>query len=92
MLQTILSRCDERYRNHQDHCSECSYGEFCPHDCERCLDFIHNPGHAPSGAPDRKYDCTNMADMYTCTFEINQLLSESSGKDLFHVYMNIKMK
>lgn len=68
MLQTILSRCDERYRNHQDHCSECSYGEFCPHDCERCLDFIHNPGHAPSGAPDRKYDCTNMADMYTCKY------------------------
>lgn len=68
MLQTILSRCDERFRNHTAQCFNCTYGEYCPHDCERCLDFIHNPSHAPYGAPDRKYDCIHMADMYTCKY------------------------
>ena len=58
MLNTILSACDNRYERPREQCGDCSYGEYCPHDCEKCLDYIHNPSHAKSGAPDRKYDCT----------------------------------
>lgn len=69
MLNTILSKCNERYRQSgHEQCEDCSYGQYCPHDCEKCLDYIHNPGHAPNGAPGRKYDCTHMADFYTCKY------------------------
>ena len=68
MLQTILAKCDERYDGGCEQCVDCTYGEYCPHDCEKCLDYIHNPRHAPNGAPERKYDCTHMADMYTCKY------------------------
>ena len=69
MLETILSKCDKRYEEPIDEqCVDCSYGDHCPHDCEKCLDFIHNPSHAPDGAPKRKYDCTHMADFYTCKY------------------------
>ena len=68
MLNTILSNCDARYERSCEQCEDCSYGEYCPHDCEKCLDYIHNPNHAKSGAPDRKYDCTHMADFYTCKY------------------------
>lgn len=69
MLEIILSKCDRRYEEPMDEqCADCSYGKYCPHDCEKCLDFIHNPSHAPDGAPQRKYDCTHMADFYTCKY------------------------
>lgn len=69
MLETILKECDKRYEEPIDEqCVDCSYGDHCPHDCEKCLDFIHNPSHAPDGAPKRKYDCTHMADFYTCKY------------------------
>ena len=68
MLNTILSYCDARYETDFEQCEDCSYGEYCPHDCEKCLDYIHNPTHSKTGAPDRKYDCTHMADFYTCKY------------------------
>lgn len=68
MLQTILTKCDARFDNKCAQCSDCTYGEYCPHDCEKCLDYIHYPGHAPEGSPKRKYDCAHMADMYTCKY------------------------
>ena len=68
MLNAILSACNNRYERPCEQCEDCSYGEYCPHDCEKCLDYIHNPNHAKSGAPDRKYDCTHMADFYTCKY------------------------
>lgn len=69
MLETILSDCNARYEKPDcEQCEDCSYGGYCPHDCEKCLDYIHNPEHAPSGAPARKYDCTHMADVYTCKY------------------------
>lgn len=68
MLETILSNCDKRYEKPHEQCADCSYGAFCQHDCEKCLDFIHNPSHAPAGAPERKYDCVHMANMYTCKY------------------------
>lgn len=69
MLETILSKCDERNDRHGcEQCADCSYDTYCPHDCEKCLDYIHNPSHAPDGAPERKYDCTHMANVYTCKY------------------------
>lgn len=69
MLETILSKCDERNDQHGcEKCADCSYVNYCPHDCEKCLDYIHNPAHAPAGAPERKYDCTRMANVYTCKY------------------------
>ena len=69
MLETILSKCDRRQSNHQcGSCEVCSYENYCPKDCENCLDYIHTPFHAPNGAPDRKYDCPHMADFYTCKY------------------------
>lgn len=69
MLETILSECDRRQRNHQcGSCEVCSYENYCPKNCENCLDYIHTPLHAPNGAPDRKYDCPHMADFYTCKY------------------------
>lgn len=69
MLETILSKCDARYeRPDCEQCVDCSYGGCCPRDCEKCLDYIHDPSHAPDGAPERKYDCIHMADVYTCKY------------------------
>lgn len=69
MIETILSKCDNRYDEKEgEQCEDCSYGEYCPHDCKKCLDYIHNPRHAPIGASERKYDCTHMADAYTCKY------------------------
>lgn len=70
MLNTVLSGCDRRYKEKEscEQCADCSYGVYCPHDCGDCLDFIHNPKHAKPGAPERKYDCTHMADYYTCKY------------------------
>ena len=68
MLETILSKCDERNDRHgREQCADCSYDTYCPHDCEKCLDYIHNPSHAPDGAPERKYEmfihANTLADM-----------------------------
>lgn len=70
ILNTILSKCNERqiYRNH-DNCNNCSFANFCPGDCKKCLDYIHRPPlAAKNGMPERKYDCPNMADVYTCKY------------------------
>ena len=50
MLNTIMSACDNRYKRPCEQCGDCSYGEYCPHDCEKCLDYIHNSNHAKLGA------------------------------------------
>ena len=68
MLNEILLKCDQRNDNNRSCCVNCSYGTYCPHNCEKCLDFIHNPNHALDGAPKRKYDCAHMADVYTCKY------------------------
>ncbi len=64
MLENVFSKCDNRYEKPEcEQCEDCSYSSFCPHDCEKCLDYIHNPSHAPAGSPERKYDCTHMANI-----------------------------
>lgn len=41
VLETVLSNCDNRYEKPEcEQCEDCSYGSFCPHDCEKCLDYI----------------------------------------------------
>ena len=41
MLENVLSKCDNRYEKPEcGQCEDCSYGSFCPHDCEKCLDYI----------------------------------------------------
>lgn len=69
MIDSILTKCNTRWSAHNcGNCSDCSYGDFCPGSCDKCLDAIHNPSHAPEGAPKRKYDCVHMADFYTCKY------------------------
>lgn len=69
IIDTILKNCSERQNQKCDEpCENCSYGEFCPEDCEKCLEYIHYPSHAETNAPKRKYDCTHMADFYMCKY------------------------
>lgn len=70
IINSLLEVCDKRYQDNQDDvsCESCSYKEFCPHDCEICLDYIHTPRNAPAGAPKRKYDCERIADFYICKY------------------------
>lgn len=68
MIYSVQEKCDERQKNRKNHCFRCDYLEFCQGDCQNCLDHIHNPNHAPKGAPPRTYDCPHMADVYTCKY------------------------
>lgn len=63
MLSTLVDLCNERYSHSR--CVSCSYQAFCPHDCSRCLHYIHTPTAAP--AP-RHYDCVRMMDFYVCKY------------------------
>lgn len=58
MITEVLTACDKRYQGNArgEKCGQCTYGDFCPSDCEKCLDFIHTPSHAEPDAPERKYD------------------------------------
>lgn len=66
LIETILSRCNDR--NTEKECEQCSYNTYCPHDCGKCLEFIHYPQRSPHDAPKRQYDCRNMADYYACKY------------------------
>ena len=63
MISSIVAHCHERYIHSR--CISCSYQEHCPHDCAKCLHYIHTPTAAP--AP-REYDCGHMADFYVCKY------------------------
>lgn len=63
MLNKLVRLCDERYRSTR--CASCSYGIYCPHDCEKCLEYIHFPQRAPAA---RRYDCKRMMDYYVCKY------------------------
>lgn len=70
LIDYILNNCNDRYVGHDfsTTCTDCTCGTFCEHSCEKCLHYIHSPHKAPPNYPDRKYDCSNMADMYTCKY------------------------
>ena len=63
MLNELVQLCDEHYQSH--YCETCSYGINCPHNCEKCLEYIHFPQRAPVK---RLYDCKRMADFYVCKY------------------------
>lgn len=90
MLEDVLSKCDFRYKKLEgENCENCSYSNFCPHDCKKCLDYIHYPNHKPKEAPKRKYDCIRMADVYTCKYACrytSEIMYALEGcKDLYDV-------
>lgn len=70
MILQLVNSCDNRYRKSK--CWLCSYRKNCPHDCGKCLHYIHTPTAAP--AP-RKYDCGQMMDCYVCKYA-NKYTSE----------------
>ncbi len=63
MLYNLLRACNNRYN--RSRCTGCSYTANCPHDCGKCLSYVHYPDRAP--AP-RKYDCKRMMDYYVCKY------------------------
>ena len=63
MIFQVVASCHNRYSKSK--CWFCSYKKNCPHDCGRCLHYIHTPSAAP--AP-RKYDCGHMMDYYVCRY------------------------
>ena len=63
MLKQLVQMSDQRFRKSK--CWLCSYKKHCPHDCGKCLHYIHTPNAAP--AP-RKYDCGKMCDYYVCKY------------------------
>jgi len=63
MISKLTSLCCKRYK--ESKCWICSYRKHCPHDCGKCLHYIHTPSAAP--AP-RKYDCGHMMDYYVCKY------------------------
>ena len=62
-LSTLVSKANERFR--RSRCWVCKYRKYCPHDCGRCLHYVHSPDAAPSP---RKYDCGIMCDYYVCKY------------------------
>ena len=63
MISELVRSCDERYQSRR--CIDCSYSRYCPHDCEKCLEYIHFPQRAPA---ERRYDCKRMMDFYVCKY------------------------
>ena len=44
LIDEIVDFCDTKYRNSNcGRCDNCSYGNNCPENCERCLHYIHTP-------------------------------------------------
>ena len=56
-LLTLVNKCNERFKRSK--CWICKYRKYCPHDCGRCLHYVHSPNAAPLP---RKYDCGRMCD------------------------------
>ena len=63
LITKLTTSCNERYQHSK--CWTCSYRKNCPHDCGKCLHYVHTPSAAP--AP-RKYDCGHMMDYYVCKY------------------------
>ena len=67
LLYDLIEKCSYRdeFQNEHEQCEDCSYGDNCPGDCQKCLQHVHYPQNAP--VP-RKYDCVHMADCYYCKY------------------------
>ena len=71
LLYDLIEKCSYRdeFQNEHEQCEDCSYGDNCPGDCQKCLQYVHYPQNAP--VP-RKYDCVHMADCYYCKYAYNR--------------------
>jgi len=67
LLYDLIEKCSYRdeFQNEHEQCEDCSYGDNCPGDCQKCMQYVHYPQNAP--VP-RKYDCVHMADCYYCKY------------------------
>lgn len=67
LLYELVEKCNYRNGNQIMHeqCEDCAYGEDCPHNCIKCLEYVHFPQRVSNT---RKYDCTHMADCYYCKY------------------------
>lgn len=79
MINQLVQRSDERYK--KSRCWTCSYKKHCPHDCGKCLHYIHTPQAAPSP---RKYDCGKMCDYYVCKY------SHKYVSELYYAFYNLR--
>lgn len=67
LLYDLIEKCSyrDKFQNEHEQCEDCSYGDNCPGDCQKCMQYVHYPQNAP--VP-RKYDCVHMADCYYCKY------------------------
>ena len=75
LLYDLIEKCSyrDKFQNEHEQCEDCSYGDNCPGDCQKCMQYVHYPQNAP--VP-RKYDCVHMAhfDIVFC-FIVNGVAS-----------------
>lgn len=79
MIDNLVNLSDVRFKKSK--CWFCSYRNNCPHDCGKCLHYIHTPNIAP--AP-RKYDCGRMCDYYVCKY------SHKYMSELYYAFQNLE--
>lgn len=67
LIDELVNKCYERDMSRDSGilCDFCSYGAFCHHDCQKCLEAVHFPRE---DRPHREYDCPHMADCYFCKY------------------------
>lgn len=67
LIYNLIEKCcyRDKFQNNHEQCENCSYGEYCPQDCQVCLQYVHFPQNAPIP---REYDCVHMADCYYCKY------------------------
>ncbi len=67
LIYELVEKCNMRNESKiiQKQCEGCTYGDECPHDCKKCLEYVHFPNRAPEM---RHYDCVHMADCYYCKY------------------------
>lgn len=67
LLYDLIEKCSYRdeFQSIHEQCEDCSYGERCSGDCQKCLKDVHFP---QNGLASRKYDCPHMADCYYCKY------------------------
>lgn len=67
LIYELVEKCNIRNEGKIIHnqCEDCTYGDECPHDCKKCLEYVHFPNRAPEM---RHYDCVHMADYYYCKY------------------------
>lgn len=67
LLYDLIEKCSYRdeFQSTHEQCEDCSYGDRCSGDCQKCLKAVHFP---QNNLAQRKYDCTHMADCYYCKY------------------------